>query len=641
MTSDSTVFSEATPTLEEAVTEFLDSRDAAAPSTRGYRIALSRLSATFPQHRLSAFDGPDGPALVEKVLLDNWGDKASETYRMYLSRMHTFFEWHRRLGNLSTDPTTGLTYPAIKRKPRRAITPADVEALLRANGDPRDSVPLRLLLELGLQKDALQALRFSDLDAFNRTATYQRRGERHTRPVPDEKFWIDVSQLMELRQADESDFVLCYEQSRVYRATPDELAEMERTGALDNGKSYLWRKYDGRWYRAKLTPTRARGDHGVHDWWYRCVARARLVEEGTTSDLRMQSARYTVGRRRWTDTGDLVDLKQHLGGLGNGGWVADVYRNRDADALDQVIRRVRRRARLHRTEHLPTACAIDGSRPLAKWWKEPFRVFADYVEDERDLVELSRVSVAMLRSEEATADRLRIAVEALTRAVTPGELLKRAQNESSNDHSLLHGHSLVAIWSALETMLGDVVETWLTWWPPSRQRVAAFVSLPAVPATTPEEWAFAVRQLLDRQYQKRNQQVRSPRRLDYYEWQLDAIGLGPSPDDYDQQIAENLWDMQQIRNVFAHKRGVADARLVANSPHLPFGVNDEIRIGRNAWSDFLVTAMLYADAVVRRAKREFGLTEWMRSIPAPWIRFGDFGGDLGLGDGEFRRTSRT
>jgi hypothetical protein len=44
----------------------------------------------------------------------------------------------------------------------------------------------------------------------------------------------------------------------------------------------------------------------------------------------------------------------------------------------------------------------------------------------------------------------------------------------------------------------------------------------------------------------------------------------------------NLWEMQQIRNVFAHRRGIADARLGACCGQLPFRVGDldeEIRPG--------------------------------------------------------------
>jgi hypothetical protein len=78
--------------------------------------------------------------------------------------------------------------------------------------------------------------------------------------------------------------------------------------------------------------------------------------------------------------------------------------------------------------------------------------------------------------------------------------------------------------------------------------------------------------------------------------------------------------MQQIRNVFAHKRGRADRRLIDNCPKLPYRVGDQIRVDRDAWSDFLVTTVVYADSLARRMKRELGLPDWMRPIEAPPIR---------------------
>jgi hypothetical protein len=493
---------------------------------------------------------------------------------------------------------------------------------LDANPDPRDQVPLRLLLTLGVPKDTLQELRFRDLDPPQRAVTFERRGERYTSAVEDDDFWTAVDRLMDLRRAAPADYVLCFQKSRMHRATAAELAEMERSGALDGGRTYLWQKYDGRWYRAKLTPTLPRGDHGAHKWWYRCLGRAGLVSPGAAGGFPMQGARYTVGRRLWTTTGSLGDLAKHMGGLGSGGSAADVYRNLDADSLDKAIRRVRRRLRLQTRDRVATAVGIDGTRPLARWWKEPVSVFAEYVEDERDLVELSRVSVEMLRTAEATSVQLHDAAETLTRAITAADLVGRALDESRKDHPLLHGHSLVAIWSALETMVGDLVEAWLSWWPPARARAASMVSLSGLQGLPPDEWAASARQALDREYQKLNRKVRSPRRLDYYEWHLGSVGLAADAQD-DARMVQNLWEMQQIRNVFAHKRGVADARFVANNKHLSFRVRDEIRIDRHAWADFLVTTLLYADAVARQMRRELGLadSDWLRSAPAPAIRY--------------------
>jgi hypothetical protein len=173
----------------------------------------------------------------------------------------------------------------------------------------------------------------------------------------------------------------------------------------------------------------------------------------------------------------------------------------------------------------------------------------------------------------------------------------------------------------METMVGDLIDAWLLWWPPARLRVATLASVETVHGQPPDEWAAAVRQALDRRYQKVNENPRSPRRLDHYEWLLGAVGLSADAHDSDGRMSDNLWEMQQIRNVFAHKRGVADRRLIQNSPGLSLRVGDRIRIDRHAWSDFLVTTVLLADMITRRMKRELGLSERLHRLPAPEIRY--------------------
>lgn len=604
--------------LADAVAAFMASRDFKASKTRdSYRTIFRELQGAFPGCALGLFEPPSGTALIRDFL--DGRKRASETYRKYLSTLRVFFEWHRVAGNLATNPIDGLTYPHGERKPRLTINRDQVEALIQRNPDPRDQVPLRFLLTLGPPKGALRELRFRDLDLAQQTVTFDRRG-RHTALVDDADFWAAVTALISLRRPAPSDYVLCAEKPTRVNPTPGELAAMTQRGTVTE-RVYLWRTHEGEWRRSTLTPDVGRGEHGTHDWWYRCAWRAGVAPPGLTKGFPMQSARYTVGRRRWTETGSLGELAKQLGGLGSGGSASEIYRN--ADALDKAIGRVRRRLRLKTRDRVPTAVGIYGTKPVMRWWKEPIRVFAEYVEDERDLVELSRVSVEMLRTELEASPQLHAAAETLTRAVTAAELVGSAEEESSKDHPLLHGHSVVAIWSALETMVGDVVESWLLWWPPARTRAGARVSLAALHGLPADEWGLGARQLLDRAYQKLNRTVRSPRRLDHYEWLLDTVGLVADPQDYDAQMTQNLWEMQQIRNVFAHKRGVADARFVTQNKNLPFSVRDEIRIDRDAWADFLVTTLLYADVMVRRMRRELGLAsdDWLRAAVASPVRY--------------------
>jgi hypothetical protein len=41
--------------------------------------------------------------------------------------------------------------------------------------------------------------------------------------------------------------------------------------------------------RERRFPDKPMGDHGLHDWWYGCLARAGVVAPGTTSGERMHN----------------------------------------------------------------------------------------------------------------------------------------------------------------------------------------------------------------------------------------------------------------------------------------------------------------------------------------------------------------
>jgi integrase len=48
-------------------------------------------------------------------------------------------------------------------------------------------------------------------------------------------------------------------------------------------------------------------------WWYRCLTRAGVVAEGTTSGKKMHGARYTAGTEFYLATSDIYATQQLLG----------------------------------------------------------------------------------------------------------------------------------------------------------------------------------------------------------------------------------------------------------------------------------------------------------------------------------------
>jgi len=70
----------------------------------------------------------------------------------------------------------------------------------------------------------------------------------------------------------------------------------------------------------------------LHNWWYRCLARAGVVPEGTTSGERMHKARHTAGQRMLDKTGNLKAVQKLLG-HSSIQTTADIYTDWDIDQL--------------------------------------------------------------------------------------------------------------------------------------------------------------------------------------------------------------------------------------------------------------------------------------------------------------------
>jgi hypothetical protein len=390
---------------------------------------------------------------------------------------------------------------------------------------------------------------------------------------------------------------------RKYNPTPAQIRAMETDGMLDSGTRYLSQDHEGQWWRSTLHPATPRDGHGAWLWWYRCLERAKVVPPGTKKGYPMSIARHTVGHRL-AEVENATSVRKRLG-LGRGGSTGN-YENRDADPLDTIIRRVRHQLR-------PASSDDSHQSTPENWWREPTARLVDYIAEERDLIELSRVSIEMLRSQDPDSVGLRTAAATLTRVVRASKLIDRAEDESHDDYPLLHGHSLVAIWGALETMSIDVVIAFLTHRREARttEKITQIkVSYSMFEDLTTEERADAIAHQLDRQ-----QDLRSG--INRFEELLGAIGLSGG---HDPTLAKNIYAMQQMRHVFAHRRGIADATFVDACPHLGYAVGDRILIDRAAWSDFMVNAVVYADVVLRRVKAKLSLPVDSRQVTVTPMR---------------------
>jgi integrase len=82
------------------------------------------------------------------------------------------------------------------------------------------------------------------------------------------------------------------------------------------------------------------GVNGAHRWWYRCLANAGIVPDGTTSGEKMHKARHTAGQRVLDSTGNLKAVQKLLGHASiqtTGDIYADWYIDQLAATMAEVL----------------------------------------------------------------------------------------------------------------------------------------------------------------------------------------------------------------------------------------------------------------------------------------------------------------
>src|SRR5512133_1581134 len=80
------------------------------------------------------------------------------------------------------------------------------------------------------------------------------------------------------------------------------------------------------------------GVHGLHRWWYACLARAGVVAKGQSSGERMHKARHAAGQRVLDATHGNLKAVQKLLCHSSISTTGDIYTDWDIDQLAETLR---------------------------------------------------------------------------------------------------------------------------------------------------------------------------------------------------------------------------------------------------------------------------------------------------------------
>lgn len=322
-------------------------RRLAETTQRGHQQVIDELTARHPKMRLAEFEPPNGAFLLEDFLADRWGHLAPRTYNKALSVLNDMFSWHVARGTLLRNPVATLERAKPRPTLRFTFSELQVARIFDANNDPRDQIALRLLLHYGIRKGALRGVRFGDFDQERRRVTVVTKGSKvHVLPLVDERIWLLLDELHEPPHH----YLLPREKRRrrisvdrgVFQEASDALGDLAvavaavRDAAAARERALLEEQIEATFGMLGLMveaaafqivsryPDQPRGQHGLHLWWYRCLARAGVVEPGTTRGRRMHAARHTSIQRVLDRTGNLKAASV-LAGHSSIGTTGDTY----------------------------------------------------------------------------------------------------------------------------------------------------------------------------------------------------------------------------------------------------------------------------------------------------------------------------
>jgi integrase len=168
------------PTLAEAIAGYVATLD--HPETAGTRRVYASTLRQLREHLgaeapLVALDEPDTARRLAGWFADRWGTRAPATFNRNLDAIRSAVGYWRDQEWLTTDPTRSLRHRGRAPDRTKALSRAEIEALLaREDLGLRERVLWRLLYETAARAAEVLALDVEDLDLRNRRAKVRRKG---------------------------------------------------------------------------------------------------------------------------------------------------------------------------------------------------------------------------------------------------------------------------------------------------------------------------------------------------------------------------------------------------------------------------------------------------------------------------------
>lgn len=230
-----------------------------------------------------------------------------------------------------------------------------------------------------------------------------------------------------------------------------------------------------------------------------------------------------------------------------------------------------------------------------------FRRFATYVDETEKLVNRHIAAVSRLIGIPEFLRGLHESEDSawLISAIKEAE---HAKDEVSKGFPLLHAHSLLGVWSALEVLVEDVAAAWLITKPDTLQRPGfSKIRVPII-----EFQLLSAEDQMNYLIAEVQRDLRTEQRsgIARFERLLDAIGMGGSTS---KEVSKAIYEAQQVRNVIAHRGGAADRKLVEACPWLELKPGQPLTVSHKKFAYYLRAIHIYVVDIMNRVRTFEGL----------------------------------
>jgi len=287
---------------------FRNEYGATTETLRDYEAILAKLAIDHADLELADFEPPAGTTRLREFIDARWGEAAPRTRKKVRAVLMSFFKWAQAEFKLHGNPVVPIRSPRLRDVERELFSAEDVTRIVNVQPELRDRVALKLLFLMGLRKGELAATRYRDFDlGRRRLRVHGKGGKIRQTPIPTEELRQEIAELSLGRDPLEH---LLFPQKRGPKGT------------------VIWEN------RRKPLSGPA-----LHRWWYRCLTRAGVVDEGTTHGKKMHGARYTSGTEFYLATGDIYATQQLLGHA-DVSTTANIYVQGSPADLEEKLRKV-------------------------------------------------------------------------------------------------------------------------------------------------------------------------------------------------------------------------------------------------------------------------------------------------------------